>query len=223
MNFITDPVSSYKVYNLAPKPPPSPAARAKKPSRNRDRLVAVARQMFGENGYAATGTEDIVAAAGITRGALYYQFTDKEGLFHAVFEQALAEIGQETYTRTMVTVAHDREDLQVGTQVMLDIFSRPDVKQIVLIDGPAVLGWATWRDLQRPLHLALIGHALQHLVDEGLLPPQPLEPLADIISGAAMQAALAIAASDQPKKTRRIYGASLTQLLQRLTGAPAPD
>jgi hypothetical protein len=94
------------------------------------------------------------------------------------------------------------------------------VKQIVLIDGPAVLGWKTWRDIQRALHLALIGHALQHLVDEGLIPPQPLEPLADVISGAAMQAALAIATSDQPKKARKIYGASLTQLLERLVSSP---
>jgi len=203
------------------RPPPLPASRAKKPSRNRDRLIAVARQLFGDKGYAETGTEEIVAAAGITRGALYYQFTDKEDLFRAVFEQALMEIGRETFEKTMAQITHDREDLQVGTQVMLDIFSRPDVKQIVLLDGPAVLGWTTWRDIQRPLHLALIGHALQHLVDEGLIPPQPLEPLADVISGAAMQAALAIAASDQPKKTRKVYGASLSQLLERLV-SPAP-
>ena len=199
---------------------PVPAARAKKPSKNRGRLIAVARQMFGDKGYSETSTEEIVTAAGITRGALYYQFTDKEDLFRAVFEQTLTEIGQETFARTMAQIEHDREDLQVGTQVMLDIFSRPDVKQIVLVDGPAVLGWTTWRDIQRPLHLALIGHALQHLVDERLIPPQPLEPLADVISGAAMQAALAIAASDEPKKARKVYGASLSQLLERLVSLP---
>lgn len=205
---------------MAPKSRPHSATRARKPSRNRERLIAVARQMFGEKGYAETGTEEIVAAAGITRGALYYQFTDKEDLFRTVFEQTLMEIGRETYTKTMAQVKHDREDLQVGTQVMLDIFSRPDVKQIVLIDGPAVLGWAAWRDIQRPLHLALIGHALQHLVDEGLIPKQPLEPLADVVSGAAMQAALAIATSSQPRKARKVYGASLTQLLERLVSLP---
>lgn len=199
--------------------PPVPASRAKKPSRNRGRLIAAARQMFGEKGYAETGTEEIVAAAGITRGALYYQFADKEDLFRAVFEQTLTEIGHETFAKTMAQIEHDHEDLQVGTQVMLDIFSRPDVKQIVLLDGPSVLGWTTWRDIQRPLHLTLIGHALKHLVDEGLIPPQPLEPLADVISGAAMQAALAIAASNQPKKARKVYGASLSQLLERLVGS----
>lgn len=204
-----------------PSPVPStPRSRAKKPSRNRERLVAAARGLFGEKGYAATGTEEIVATAGITRGALYYQFTDKSDLFRAVLEQALHEIGEETYRKTMARVEHDREDLEIGTQVMLDIFSRPDIERIVLLDGPAVLGWAAWREIQRPLHLALIGHALQHLVDEGHIPPQPLEPLADVISGAAMQAALAIATAPDPKEARKVYGASLSQLLQRLVAIP---
>lgn len=199
---------------------PSPGNRAKKPSRNRERLVAAARQLFGEKGYAATSTEEVVAAAGITRGVLYYQFKDKEDLFRAVLQQTLQQIGEEIYRKTMATIQHDREDLEVGTQVMLDIFSRPDIERIVLLDGPAVLGWAEWRGIQRPLHLALIGHALQHLVDEGHIPPQPLEPLADVISGAVTQAALAIATAPNRKKARRIYGASLSQLLQRLVGGP---
>lgn len=93
-----------------------------------------------------------------------------------------------------------------------------DIERIVLLDGPAILGWAEWRGIQRPLHLALIGHALQHLVDEGHIPAQPLEPLADVISGAVMQAALAIATAANRKQARRTYGASLTQLLERLVG-----
>ncbi|MEM9622446.1 MAG: TetR/AcrR family transcriptional regulator [Pseudomonadota bacterium] len=193
---------------------------AKKPSRNRERLVAVATQHFGEKGFAETGTEELVAAAGITRGVLYYHFTNKEDLFRTVFEETLEALGQEVFTTTMAQITDDTEDLEVGTQVMLDIFSRPQVQRIVLLDGPTVLGWTTWRDIQRPLHLALPTHALEHLVDEGRLAPQPLEPLADIISGAAMQAALAIATSDQPEQTRQTYGASLTQLIERLTWSP---
>ncbi|GAK45906.1 TetR family transcriptional regulator [Tepidicaulis marinus] len=192
--------------------------RAKRPSKNRVKLLEVARKLFGEKGYAETGTEEIVAAAGITRGALYYQFADKEDLFRAVFEEMLAECGQEIFEKTMKGIEHDREDLHVGTQVMLDIFSRPEVKRILLLDGPVVMGWADWREVQRPFHLALIGHALEHLVDEGLIPDQPLEPLADVISGAAMQAALAIANAQDPAAARKIYGESLAQLLRRLAG-----
>lgn len=206
------------IMNSDPTPDTPIATRARKPSRNREGLIRAARRLFGEKGYAETGTEEIVAVAGVTRGALYYQFADKEDLFLAVFEETLRDVGRETFERTMAKVSDDREDLQIGTQVMLDIFSRPEVKQIVLLDGPTVLGWKTWREVQRPLHLALIGHALQHLVDDGVLPLQPLEPLADVISGATMQAALAIAASEQPTEARRTYGASLAQLLDRLAG-----
>lgn len=214
----------YKLYEMssdAAPPIESPGEakpRAKRPSKNRVKLLEVARKLFGEKGYAETGTEEIVAAAGITRGALYYQFADKEDLFRAVFEEMLAECGQEIFEKTMKGIEHDREDLHVGTQVMLDIFSRPEVKRILLLDGPVVMGWADWREVQRPFHLALIGHALEHLVDEGLIPDQPLEPLADVISGAAMQAALAIANAQDPAAARKIYGESLAQLLRRLAG-----
>jgi AcrR family transcriptional regulator len=196
------------------------AAPAKKPSPNREKLIAAARSLFAGRGYEGVGTEEIVRAAGVTRGALYHQFTDKRDLFRAVFVAMLMETGQEIFEETMKRIEHDREDLQVGTQVMLDIFSRPEVQRIVLLDGPSVLGWTDWREVQRPFHLALIGHALEHLVEEGLIPEQPLEPLAEVISGAAMQAALAIAESDDARAARETYGASLMQLLSRL-GAPS--
>lgn len=194
------------------------ASPAKRPSKNREKLLGAARRLFGEAGYAAVGTEDVARAAGVTRGALYYQFVDKRDLFRAAFVQVLTEAGQEIFDETMKRVRHDHEDLQVGTQVMLEIFGRPDVKQIVLMDGPAVLGWTAWREVQRPFHLALIGHALQHLVDEGFIADQPLEPLADVISGAAMQAALAIANATNTDEARTVYSASLMQLLGRLAG-----
>ena len=154
----------------------SRAAPAKKPSRNREKLIAAARRLFAERGFGEVGTEEIVREASVTRGALYHQFADKRDLFRAVFEKMLMEAGQEIYEETMKRIEHDREDLQVGTQVMLDIFSRPEVKRVVLLDGPAVLGWAAWRDVQRPFHLALIGHALGHLVEEGLIPEQVRTP-----------------------------------------------
>lgn len=193
------------------------SGRAKKPSQNRERLITIAQEKFGQKGFAETGTEEIVASAGVTRGVLYYQFVNKEDLFRAVFERTIVEIGQVVYEKTMAQASRESEELLIGTQVMLDIFSGSRVKQIVLLDGPNVLGWATWNAIQRPLHLALITHALEHLVDEGLLAVQPLEPLADIIAGAAMQASLAIATSAEPEKTREIYRASLSEIITSLS------
>jgi AcrR family transcriptional regulator len=169
----------------------------------------------------ATGTEEIVASAGVTRGALYYQFADKQDVFRAVFTDVLAQVGARVWEGTMAEVTDDKEDLIVGTRRMLAEFARPDVQRILLLDGPVVLGWSLWRDLQRPLHLAMLTHALEHLVEENVLPAQPLEPLADVISGAILQASLAMAASSDEAE-RAAYEAGVIELLARFCGQEVP-
>ncbi|MEQ9518112.1 MAG: TetR/AcrR family transcriptional regulator [Parvibaculum sp.] len=193
------------------------SAPAKKPSKNYAKLLAAARALFVERTYAGTGTEEIVAQAGTTRGALYHQFSDKKDLFRALFLVMLDEMALELFHKTMDEITEDREDLVVGTRVLLDLFSRPDIKQVILLDGPVVLGWAEWRKLQAPLHHALLTHALEHLVEEGSLPSQALQPLADMIGGSLMQAGLAIANAPDPELARTEYAASLNLMLTRLT------
>ena len=193
------------------------SAPAKKPSQNHTKLLAAARDLFVQNGFSKTGTEEIVARAGVTRGALYHQFSDKKDLFEALFVSMLDEVAIELFEQTMSEITDDKDDLVIGTKIMLDLFSRPDIKQIVLLDGPVVLGWGKWRELQAPLHRALLTHALEHLVDEGLLRKQPLEPLADLIAGSVMQAGLAIANAEDSVKAHKIYSKSLKQLLMPLS------
>lgn len=188
-------------------------APAKKPSRNHTKLLDAARTLFVAKGYAETGTEEIVALAGVTRGALYHQFSDKKDLYRALFLDMLNEVALELFEKTMDEITEDREDLVVGTRILLDLYSRADIKQVILLDGPSVLGWEEWRDLQAPLNKALVTHSLEHLVDEGILPKQPLEPLADLIGGSLMQAGLAIANAENPDAARRIYAKSLEALL----------
>lgn len=188
-------------------------APAKKPSRNHTKLLTAARALFVSRGYAETGTEEIVARAGVTRGALYHQFSDKKDLFRALFLDMLNDVAMELFEKTMDEITHDREDLVVGTRILLDLYSRKDIKQVILLDGPAVLGWEEWRELQEPLNKALVTHSLEHLVDEGILPKQPLEPLADLIGGSLMQAGLAIANAKDPDAARKIYAKSLEALL----------
>lgn len=195
-------------------------APAKKRSKNHSKLLNAARDLFVQQGYAATGTEEIVAKAGVTRGALYHQFADKKDLFRALFLAMLDELALEVFHKTMDEISEDREDLVVGTRILLDLFSRPDIKQIILLDGPVVLGWADWRTLQEPLHRALVTHALDHLVEEGSLPASATQPLADMISGSLMQAGLAIANADDPDAARADYAASLEVMTSRLTGKP---
>jgi AcrR family transcriptional regulator len=178
-------------------------APAKKPSKNREKLLAAARRLFAERGYAATGTEDIVREAGVTRGALYHQFADKQDLFRAMLEKMLPE-------------SSDRDDLKIGCRVLLGIYADPEVRRLFLIDGPAVLGLAGWKALQAPLSTLFLHHALQHLVDEGLLQPGEMEPVAELLAGALQQAGLGIANADDPQAARDRYAAGLDLIVDGL-------
>ncbi len=69
------------------------ARRAAQAESTRHALVDAARRLFVEKGYHHTGTEEIVAAAGVgTRGALYHHFTDKQALFEAVFHSVEVDL-----------------------------------------------------------------------------------------------------------------------------------
>src|ERR1044072_7811071 len=100
----------------------------------RERLLAHARALFGARGYAAVGTEEIVRAAGVTRGALYHQFADKRELFAAVFEDTEPERIPEAARRVAATDA-PVEALGGGFQGWLEACSRPAVQRIVLVDA----------------------------------------------------------------------------------------
>ncbi|MGB5949648.1 MAG: TetR/AcrR family transcriptional regulator [Parvibaculum sp.] len=191
-------------------------APAKRPSKNRERLLAAARKLFAEHGYAGTGTEDIVREAGVTRGALYHQFADKQDLFRSMLERMLPEIGQRLFDETMSRISSDREDLKVGCQVLLGIYADPEVRRLFLIEGPAVLGLAGWKALQAPLSTLFLHHALQHLVDEGTLGQGELEPVAELLAGALQQAGLGIGNADDPQAARERYAAGLDLIVDGL-------
>src|SRR5499433_4322988 len=106
-------------------------------------LVAAARTLFGARGYASVGTEEIVRAAGVTRGALYHQFRDKADLFAAVAEEVEAEIA-ERIAAGAGTATDPVEALRAGARLFLDACAEPEVEQIILLDAPAVLGWEAW-------------------------------------------------------------------------------
>lgn len=155
-------------------------------------LISVARQLFVSKGYFATGTEEIVARAGVgTRGALYHHFADKEDLFRAVFEQVQSDLAS-------ATIVNDRDDaldlLASALQQFLDASAdNPDVQQILLIDGPAVLGWDQWRSLEAQYGLGVIMAMLDAAVAQKVIAHQPTAPLAHMLLAAVDEAALFIA------------------------------
>jgi len=187
----------------------------------RRQLVTSARALFGARGYADVGTEEIVRAAGVTRGALYHQFRDKADLFAAVAEQVEAEIAGRIATGAAAAGA-DADPLQVlraGARLFLDACAEPEVERIILLDAPAVMGVEAWRDLAGRYGLGMVRLALQSAMDAGAIIPQPVVPLAHVIVGALDESALYIAGADDPAAAREQCAAIFDRILRSL----APD
>ncbi|HEY7294290.1 MAG TPA: helix-turn-helix domain-containing protein, partial [Dehalococcoidia bacterium] len=157
--------------------------KADRSEQTRRVLLDVGQRLFAERGFAATGTEEIVRQAGVTRGALYYHFKDKQDLFRAVVEdmqqQGMARLGA-----ALRSIADPWQRLRTGMQAFLDGCLEPETRQILLIDAPAVLGWAAWREIDSRYALGALRMTLEAAAAAGQLDPQPLEPLAHLLLGA---------------------------------------
>jgi AcrR family transcriptional regulator len=184
----------------------------------RQRLTAAARGLFAERGYAGVGTEEIVQAAGMTRGALYHQFRDKADLFAAVAETIHAEIAEQIIAGARADGPVDpMAALHAGVRRFLEVCAHPSVERILLLDAPAVLGWQAWRDMADRYGLGLLQHALQSGIDAGAITPQPVVPLSHALLGAVAECAMYIARAEDPEAARRECTVILQQLLDGLT------
>lgn len=169
-------------------------------------LVATARPLFAERGFAGVGTEAIVRAAGVTRGALYHQFADKTELFEAVYETIEQDLARRLGELIAAAGATDPiEVMTLSAEAWLDACLEQEVQQIVLLDGPAVLGWERWREIGMRYGLGLLESLLAHAVEVGRIPPQPVEALAHVLAGALDEAGLYVArAEDQAAASEQV-------------------
>lgn len=180
--------------------------------RTRKRLLRAGRHLFTRSGYEATSTEDIVERAGVTRGALYYQFQDKRDLFRAVCHELAEAQAAELAAETMARDPAPEDELRVGLELCLEMYCDPALRQI-LLDAPAVLGAAEFQEIQMSRARGLLVHALEHQVQAGRISDQPLEPVARLLTGAIWEAATSIGAAAEPEATRDAYRRALFQLL----------
>jgi AcrR family transcriptional regulator len=168
----------------------------------REKLLSAARALFAQRGYAAVGTEEIVRAAGVTRGALYHQFRDKEQLFEAVFEEVEAQTTQRIAEGALAAATDPLAALRAGSHAFLAVCAEPDVERIILLDAPAVLGWERWREIGFRHGLGLVVGVLQAGMDAGAIAPQPITPLAHLLLGALDEGALYVARAQDPATAR---------------------
>jgi AcrR family transcriptional regulator len=163
----------------------------------RTALIAAARPLFAEHGFAAVGTETIAEVAGMTRGALYHQFADKTELFEAIYEAIEEELAQRLGERIAAAGATDPlEVMTLGANAWLDACAEQEVQQIVLLDAPVVLGWQRWREIAMRYGLGLIEGLLTHAIEVGRVRAQPVHALAHVLAGALDEAGLYVARAE---------------------------
>ncbi len=191
--------------------------QADRSAATRGALIAAARQLFAERGYAAVGTPEVAAAAGVTRGALYHQFADKADLFLAVYELVEQEITERIGELVAAAGATDPvEALTAGAEAFLDACAEPEIQRIVLIEAPAVLGWDTWRAVGLKYGLGLTEAILRAAIDAGRIAEQPVRPLAHVLIGALDEAALYVARAEDPVAAREQMRSVLGRLVRGL-------
>ena len=163
---------------------------------NRIKLIGAARRAFAASGFAAASMDELTAQVGLTRGALYHGFGDKKGLLSAVVAQVDGEMAVRAQ-RAGAVAANPWEALLAEGEAYIGMALDPEVRRIVLLDGPAFLGDPSRWPSQNAC-LAITKRAVADLIAEGVMKPIDTEAASRLLSGAAFNAALWIAASDEP-------------------------
>ena len=189
--------------------------KVRQPEATRAALVAAARSLFAERGYAGVGTEEIVKRAGVTRGALYHHFTDKEDLMRAVLHDLSRELAEASAAAALKETDQWRQIL-AAVGAFLDACTDPAVQRIVMTDAPSVLGWDEWREIDTQYGLGLVKASLENAMETGLIARQPVDPLAHLLVGALDEAAMYISRADDTGAARREMGDSIERVLDGL-------
>ena len=169
--------------------------RVERAQATRRHLVEAATDLFAADGYESTSIEDVLEAGGVSRGALYHHFSSKERLFEAVYVAAQTRVATEV-AREAAAAGTPLEMLKAGTRAWLRRVREPIVRQITLIDAPAVLGWERWREIDEQHFLGLIKGALRDAAGASVSSKRR-DLLAHVYFGMLVELAMVIARGDQ--------------------------
>lgn len=174
-------------------------------------LIVAARKLFVEKGYADTGTPELVAAAGLTRGALYHHFPDKQALFRAVVEAEAAAVAGEIEQGSAAS-ADPIDALLAGGRAYLDAMRVAGRTRLLLIDGPAVLGRTVMDEIDARHGSRTLREGLAAAMRSGALARLPIEALTVQLGAMFDRAALAIEQGGDPND----HLATITAIIEAL-------
>jgi AcrR family transcriptional regulator len=191
------------------------AKQAERRAATTEAILTSARRLFGTQGFAATTMDEIAAGARIAKGAVYHHFKTKEAVFEAVFDlvsrDLVVEIDGAARAEKDVLAA-----MVAGTQHYFAATAKGPTGQIILRDGPAVLGWERWREIDAQHFGGKMPRALSMAMEAGLIAKQPVEPLARLLLGAVTEAAVACAGRTDIARAGAEYARAFKSLVEAL-------
>jgi AcrR family transcriptional regulator len=181
----------------------------------RGALIAAGRKLFGRDGYSAVSTEQIVAEAKVTRGALYHHFGDKRGLFREVCEVVEADVTRRI-GESVMGLTEIWEIVLTSSDTFLDICLEPEFQRIAIIDAPSVIGQQETMEIADRYGGALLEALINAMIEAGEIRPMPVKPLARMLTGALINGGLVIAEAKNQKTSRKEVGIVVEALLRGL-------
>lgn len=164
-------------------------------------LVEAARELFAQDGYAATSLDAVAAKARVTKGAVYHHFDGKRQLFEAVFAREVALL-----TTVLAAVYVRKKDpwaaFESGCRAFLEECLEPGLQRIVLLDAFAAIGWEAMRRQEAPL-LQMMETGITRAVEAGRIAPRPAGPLAHFLFGALCETAMIVARAEDQQTAHR--------------------
>jgi AcrR family transcriptional regulator len=181
----------------------------------RARIIETARWLFAARGYEATSTEAVLAESGVSRGALYHHFENKQKLFEAVLDAVEADVAVTTAAAT-VGIADPVEALRAGFDAFLKLACEQEVRQIVLIDAHSVVGWEKWREIDGRHGFGRLKAGLKRIADAGLIPEEFVDTYSHMLLAAIIEVAFVIARAPDPAEAAKTGTSAVNDLVDRL-------
>lgn len=193
----------------------APGKRAAQGRATRGQLIEVATGLFAAHGYEGTSIEAVLAAAGVSRGALYHHFAGKEALFTAVVSAITDRVTQDLAEATR-DCTDPVDAVRTAALAWIDLAGDPVIQRIVLVDAPSVLGWEQWRDMDEGRTVGAMRAMLQSVSDTGRLPAELVEPFSHMLLAALDEAAMTVARAPDSRAAVAEGRHAVEELLRRL-------
>lgn len=177
-------------------------------------IRASARKLFATSGFENTSIDEIAEHAGVTKGAFYHHFDSKERIFEDVLEMVQSELSgrvTEAASKAVTPVTA----IELGMRQFLMDSAKRDFRQIIFIDGPAVLGWKRWREIDLQHFGGMVRQSIQALRGSSELDGRD-DALVHLLLGAFTEAALICGSAKNPAAAARDLVEGVQVLLRGL-------